>query len=203
MTRRSRLSWALCAAGLFAATGCSSMPSVVRGQSPEAAPIQQTAHHQHQVQQHTGPVANAYSDHHSTTTTYRSATYSGKDGSLVQPVECTNCPGGHAGAGAGAAGQGYYGTCPPGSNCRHHGMGHGLGHGLHGGYHCPHHGLCPSGHCRSCGHGNALDWYPKHHFSYSYERPRNLVYPPPQVPGGAVVYPYYTHKGPSDFFRAE
>ena len=27
------------------------------------------------------------------------------------------------------------------------------------------------------------------------------VYPPPQVPGGAVMYPYYTLKGPSDFFR--
>lgn len=48
---------------------------------------------------------------------------------------------------------------------------------------------------------NFLDQYPQHHFTYSYHRPKNLTYPPPQVPGGAVVYPYYTLKGPSCFFR--
>lgn len=63
---------------------------------------------------------------------------------------------------------------------------------------CPH-GACPSGHCgHGCGHGCG---HPHHYHSYSYERPANLVYPSPNAVGGSVVYPYYTHKGPSDFFR--
>ena len=37
--------------------------------------------------------------------------------------------------------------------------------------------------------------------SYSYSQPKNLVYPNANATGGAVVYPYYTHKSPSDFFR--
>lgn len=66
---------------------------------------------------------------------------------------------------------------------------------------------CPSGPCGygggcgvGCGHGCGHGC-PHHYHSYAYTRPHNLVYPPPQSPAGAVVYPYYTHKGPSDFFR--
>lgn len=66
---------------------------------------------------------------------------------------------------------------------------------------------CPSGDCGygcgnacgcgyGCGHG-----CPHHYHSYAYSRPHDLVYPAAGTPGGAVVYPYYTHKGPSDFFR--
>jgi hypothetical protein len=55
---------------------------------------------------------------------------------------------------------------------------------------------CPNGHC-----GNQFDWYPRHHHTYSYTTPRNLTYPNPNMPSGAVVYPYYTLRGPSDFFR--
>jgi hypothetical protein len=65
---------------------------------------------------------------------------------------------------------------------------------------CPS-GACPGYGCPSCGMGNGLDWYPKHYGSYSYQVPNDLVYPPQNVPGGAIVYPYYTHRGPSDFFR--
>lgn len=64
---------------------------------------------------------------------------------------------------------------------------------------CPS-GYCPGGH-GAIGAGNQFNWYPKHGFSYAYERPNDLVYPPAGGIGGAVVYPYYTHKGPSDFFR--
>lgn len=46
-----------------------------------------------------------------------------------------------------------------------------------------------------------LNIYPRHNYTYGYQRPRHLVYPQRQATGGAVVYPYYTHKGPSDFFR--
>lgn len=86
---------------------------------------------------------------------------------------------------------------------------------------CPPNPACPrcqgrpqAGPCPVCqhpvepGHTHDADdsdhiWddYPNHHFTYAYMRPKNLLYPPPEVPGGAVVYPYYTHKGPSDFFR--
>ncbi len=74
-----------------------------------------------------------------------------------------------------------------------------------GGYGCPGGGAgCPSGGCPGgacgggCGHG-----FPHHGYSFSYERPNDLSYPPANVPGGAVVYPYYTLRGPSDFFRAK
>lgn len=43
-------------------------------------------------------------------------------------------------------------------------------------------------------------WYPKHHHFYSYRREDDLVYPPAQTPGAIVQYPYYTHRGPTDFF---
>lgn len=55
------------------------------------------------------------------------------------------------------------------------------------------------GYCQ--GYGSDLSCYPRHNYTYGYQRPRHLVYPQPQAAGGAVVYPYYTHKGPSDFFR--
>jgi hypothetical protein len=70
----------------------------------------------------------------------------------------------------------------------------------HGG--CPH-GTCPPGQCgHGCGSGgHGCIGHPHHYHAYSYERPGDLVYPGPNAVGGSVVYPYYTHKGPSDFFR--
>lgn len=50
-------------------------------------------------------------------------------------------------------------------------------------------------------YGSDLSCYPRHNYTYGYQRPRHLVYPQQNSVGGAVVYPYYTHKGPSDFFR--
>ena len=78
---------------------------------------------------------------------------------------------------------GSVGDCPPGS-------GHPAGV-------CPHGAGYGPG-CPGCGSGHGC---PHHYHSYSYHRPHDLVYPPANAPGGAVVYPYYTHKGPSDFFR--
>ena len=43
-------------------------------------------------------------------------------------------------------------------------------------------------------------WYPTHHHFYTYRREDDLVYPPAQTPGAVVQYPYYTHRGPTDFF---
>jgi hypothetical protein len=75
------------------------------------------------------------------------------------------------------------GMCPPGNGCPP-------------GYGCP---GCPGG---GCGNGEIV-CQPHHGYTYSYQTPNDLRYPPANVPGGAVVYPYYTHKGPSDFFRKE
>lgn len=81
-----------------------------------------------------------------------------------------------------------------------------FGHGCPPGYGCPPGHGCPpwpTSLCPDCppGHGNHLNHYPRHGYTYSYERPNDLTYPTPNSVGGAVVYPYYTHKGPSDFFR--
>jgi hypothetical protein len=40
-------------------------------------------------------------------------------------------------------------------------------------------------------------------YLYRYRAPHNLKYPPANQPAGVVVYPYYTLKGPDDFFLNE
>jgi len=40
-------------------------------------------------------------------------------------------------------------------------------------------------------------------YKYRYRAPKNLRYPPANQPAGVVVYPYYTLKGPDDFFLNE
>ena len=62
---------------------------------------------------------------------------------------------------------------------------------------------CGANGCNTCLYENSSynpDWYPTHHHWYRYKPPKNLVYPPANQPGGVVVYPYYTLKGPDDFF---
>jgi len=41
---------------------------------------------------------------------------------------------------------------------------------------------------------------PSHYQTYSYNWPQNMVYPNSQTPAGVVQYPYYTFRGPTDFF---
>ena len=81
------------------------------------------------------------------------------------------------------------GNCPPGVSCP--GC---LGSGL----------FCPGGYFNRGG-----VWSPRHVHNYSYNAPRNLSYPQgaanPATPGAQgpmpmVQYPYYTTKGPDDFF---
>ena len=159
-------------------SGCQSPGMITRGQSPEPYPqIQQVAHQNpHEKKQaFVDAVRDHYHEQHNTSTTYSSE---------VHHVQA-NC-------------EQYGGSCPSG-HCPQGGYSWG-GSGFHGGY-------CPSGGCRSglCGHGcgNHLNHYPTHRFSQAYKVPNDLVYPAQNAVGGAVVYPYYTHKGPSDFFRAE
>ena len=64
---------------------------------------------------------------------------------------------------------------------------------------CPPHHCHPNGaECPLCAPDNFHA--PEHHHTFSYRQPKNLVYPPQNQPAGVVVYPYYTCKGPSDFF---
>ena len=55
-------------------------------------------------------------------------------------------------------------------------------------------GVCDQGCCRPSA------WQPTHYHTFEYKRPKNLVYPPANQPAAIVQYPYYTVKGPSDFF---
>ena len=48
--------------------------------------------------------------------------------------------------------------------------------------------------------GSGQGHHPTHYRWFSYEQPRNLVYPPANEPAAVVQYPYYTLKGPDDFF---
>lgn len=48
--------------------------------------------------------------------------------------------------------------------------------------------------------GGPNDWYPTHRHHFHYTPPKNLVYPAQNQPTAMVQYPYYTNKGPSDFF---
>lgn len=68
---------------------------------------------------------------------------------------------------------------------------------------CPH---CDggSGGCGLCGlfggGGGGRGWHPTHHHTYDYKAPKGLMYPPANQPAAVVQYPYYTVKGPDDFF---
>jgi hypothetical protein len=73
-------------------------------------------------------------------------------------------------------------------------------------------GYCPdpNGKCKKCKGNGCLsclrNLYGHHHFyrykepPYQHKGPQQLVYPPANSPAAVVQYPYYTHKGPSDFF---
>lgn len=46
-------------------------------------------------------------------------------------------------------------------------------------------------------------WRPTHHHTWSYKAPKNLRYPPQNQQPAVYQYPYYTVKGPTDFFYNE
>jgi len=53
---------------------------------------------------------------------------------------------------------------------------------------------CPRENGRRCHHP------PRHMYQHMYRIPRNMSYPQNPTPAAVTVYPYYTHKGPDDFF---
>lgn len=123
-------------------------------------------------------------------------------------VGCANSGGTYRGQspmGAGPYGPGHQGcpTCAVGGgagcgngSCSTGGCGNGgYGNGGcgNGGYGDPYAGY-------SNGPGGPNDWYPTHRHHFHYTPPKNLVYPAQNQPTAMVQYPYYTVKGPSDFF---
>ncbi|REJ93329.1 MAG: hypothetical protein DWQ34_05660 [Planctomycetota bacterium] len=183
----TRVHITMVAAGCLAATmtGCGTAPTVFRAQEPAPEPlVEQTAFG-------TQPKpAEAIHDHYKYNEVLH---YGNANGETAAEIRARN-----------AAAKSHYtshshhaAACPACEDCPH----------CKGcppqGQSCP---FCQQGlggdHDHDSGH-RTLNKYPDHHFTYSYHRPKNLLYPPPQVPGGAVVWPYYTLKGPSDFFRTE
>ena len=66
---------------------------------------------------------------------------------------------------------------------------------------------CPQGGCQHCGcrggcnEGNSgPGGCPQHYQTYRYDWPQNTVAPPTEMPAAMVQYPYYTFRGPTDFF---
>jgi hypothetical protein len=190
MKRVKLTAWAACVLSVMVTSGCQSIGTVARGQSPEGdvVPAGHVHKHHEPVKAAASGLADRYHEHHNTSTTFYHQKWSPGG-----PGGCPSCPGGHAG--------------------HHHGHG---GHGWHGGH--LHHSQVRSDYGglrhfpgmqllhHQGPYETPLDWHPRHGFSYSYKQPNDLVYPPPGPAGGAggvVVYPYYTHKGPSDFFRTE
>ncbi|MEW4527581.1 MAG: hypothetical protein ACF8PG_16455 [Maioricimonas sp. JB045] len=174
MHRRVALNWAACTLLAAAACGCGTAPQVVRGQSP--APIADPAvTPASHAAHHQAPAVSPSSYNHYGWPHQAAANH------LYQQQVSFHSTSGYPG---------YSGAPCPTGNCPPAGYPGAYGAGAQCPQGCPPHGC----HHKPC---------PTHYHSYSYSRPRDLVYPPPSVPGGAVVYPYYTHKGPSDFFRAE
>jgi hypothetical protein len=203
MNTRVCLGLALC--GLLAgmSTGCASAPMVARAQNELPEPFVRPASYGYQPDPHQLIDESL----HGTSVNH----YNVPADNPYQPVPASwhqHLQGGGAAYGpatANSAPGGACKTCPPHAECPHC-QGH-----PSAGQTCP---FCQSS-VSDPGAGGLHDPnglfgrgvqhlrqpYPQHHFTYSYKRPNNLVYPPPQVPGGAIVYPYYTLKGPSDFFR--
>ncbi len=75
--------------------------------------------------------------------------------------------------------------------------GQGHGHGGEGCPHCQYGNSCPADGCPHCSLGKDK---PTHYTTYGYKWPQNMVYPQYGAPAAAVQYPYYTFRGPTDFF---
>lgn len=93
---------------------------------------------------------------------------------------------------------GYY-AGPEGYYAARHRKAYTYGHGGmgEGCPYCNYGDACPPSGCPHCKcHGKG----PKHYTTYEYKWPDNLVYPQYGAPAGMVQYPYYTLRGPTDFF---
>lgn len=165
---------------LLAATGCAQTQNVVRGQSPAVqtsgdveGPIVGTApgYGEKPHFKNSPHDFKPYARHYNHTLGFDDGAYDGKEQFYANHRKHVYDVGGGSGCPACDGGM----SCPPGG-CPYCGCGCDSG--------CPHHYQTYS--YNGCfGHGG---W------------PRNLVYPPPVLPAGMVQYPYYTLRGPTDFF---
>lgn len=92
---------------------------------------------------------------------------------------------------------GYY-AGPEGYTTSHGKKIYTTGHAGDGCPHCQYGQSCPADGCPHC--GKHYKQKPTHYTTYDYKWPQNLVYPQYGAPAGAVQYPYYTFRGPTDFF---
>ena len=76
---------------------------------------------------------------------------------------------------------GQAGNCPPGAACQGQG------------------GMCNHGMCQG-GAGCNVPFHPVHRNFHTYDAPQGLMYPPENAAPAQVQYPYYTLRGPTDFF---
>jgi hypothetical protein len=172
------LGLAAAAAALLAVAGCAQTPNAIRGQSPSAedGPLIGSAPG---YGQHSPPIAKhhdytVFRHHRDHNFGYEEAWYDGKEQYYPNQQTVVYDVGG-PGDGCPACNAGQ--SCPPGG--------------------CPHCGFgclkrsCLNKHPHGC---------PDNYATYSYKWPQNLVYPQPVVPAGMVQYPYYTLRGPTDFF---
>ncbi|MDX1967561.1 MAG: hypothetical protein SFV23_10345 [Planctomycetaceae bacterium] len=90
---------------------------------------------------------------------------------------------------------GYY-SGPEGYYSTRHNKAYTTGHSGDGCPACQYGNACPSSGCKRCG----CKSHPKHYTTYEHKWPENLVYPQYGAPAGMVQYPYYTFRGPTDFF---
>ena len=88
---------------------------------------------------------------------------------------------------------------------------HGSAHGVHGdgcpmcemnaqAQSCPPGGYCQNG--AQCCDPKCMNMpcHPVHRNFYTYEAPTDLMYPPQNQEAAMYQYPYYTLRGPTDFF---
>ena len=64
-------------------------------------------------------------------------------------------------------------------------------------------GTCQSGTCQRGYDTNTLinlPGHPTHRNSFTYNVPEDLMYPPSPTQAAVYQYPYYTFRGPTDFF---
>lgn len=171
-----------------ALVGCGQSRQLVRGQSPTTYPPESAisadspgpiigsapgyAEQVHNAKsKHTHHDFKAYNGFRDNNFGYEGGYYAGPQGYYTDH-DRTYVAGSHGGASTGCPACEYGRGCPQGG-CQHCG--------------------CNAG---ACGPGGC----PQHYQTYQFNWPQNMVYPTSDVPAGMVQYPYYTLRGPTDFF---
>jgi hypothetical protein len=172
------------AAALFAVAfsiGCSMTNPTVRSQTPDnAGPIVGSAPGYGEMVR--APYKGKHGNDFKVYSKYQDNNFGYEGGFYARPdpnITANNQPYTVNGGGGYPPGAGEPGMCPECNN----------------GQACPQNGCQRCG--RGCGYRNGM---PQHYQTYQYNWPQNMVYPQQGAPSGMVQYPYYTLRGPTDFF---